>query len=98
MAESVSSCFSVSDGLSQGCAMPPYLFNIFIDKVVVDVHGRTQRRGVEMIDRDQKKWPLSHLLLADDMALVAESAEQLQCFVTKLRRVWHKLTVNVEFF
>ena len=45
-----------------------------------------------------KDWLLSQLLLGDNMALVAESAKQLQCLVTEFGRVCkgRKLRVNVK--
>ena len=37
-----------------------------------------------MIDRDQKDWVFSKLLLANDSAMVGESAEQINCSVADL--------------
>ena len=37
--------------------------------------------GVKMNEDGEKEWVVSQLFFADDTALVAESAEQLQCRV-----------------
>ena len=46
--------------------------------MVRDIFERTQKKGGKMFDLDQGEFLLSQLLLAEDTALVAESAEQLQ--------------------
>ena len=46
----------------------------------------------------EREWMMSQLLFADDTAIVAESAEQLQCRVREFGRVCkqRKLRVNVD--
>merc|ERR1711875_161267 len=54
--------------------------------------------GVKLSVGGVREWVLSQLLFADDTALVAESAEQLQCLVSEFGRVCErrKLRVNVD--
>merc|ERR1712002_202066 len=54
--------------------------------------------GVKMSVGGEGEWVLSQLLFADDTALVAESADQLQCLVKEFGRVCkrRKLRVNVD--
>ena len=94
----VSESFGVRMGLRQGCVMSPWLFNIFMDGVVREVYSRVNGVGVKMREEGEREWVLSQLLFADDTALVAESAEQLQCLVGEFGRVCkrRKLRVNVE--
>ena len=66
------------------CVMLPWLFNVFMDGVVREVYARVNGMGVKMRVHGESEWILSQLLFADDTALVAESAEQLQ----RLVRVW----------
>ena len=94
----VSDSFEVKMGLRQGCVMSPWLFNIFMDGVVREVYSRVNGMGVKMSVGGEEEWVLSQLLFADDTALVAESAEQLQCLVSEFGRVCkrRKLRVNVD--
>ena len=82
----VSESFEVKMGLRQGCVMSPWLFNMYMDGVVREVYNRVNGMGVSMTMGDIW-WVLSQLLFADDTALVAESAEQLQCLVSEFGRV-----------
>ena len=93
----VSESFEVKMGLRQGCVMSPWLFNMFMDGVVREVYSRVNGMGVKMSVGGEEEWVLSQLLFADDTALVAESAEQLQCLVSEFERVCkqRKLRVNV---
>ena len=66
-----------------------------------EVYSRVTGKGVKMRVDDEtgeREWMLSWLLFADDTALVAESAEQLQCLVRKFERGFErrKLCVNVD--
>ena len=90
--------FEVKMGLRQGCVMSPWLFNMYMDGVVREVYCRVTGKGVKMRVDGESEWMLSQLLFADDTALVAESAEQLQCLVRKFGRVCErrKLRVNVD--
>ena len=60
----------------QGCVMSPWLFNMYMDGVVREVYNRVNGMGVSMCTGGVW-WVLSQLLFADDIALMAESAEQL---------------------
>ena len=94
----VSESFEVKMGLRQGCVMSPWLFNMYMDGVVREVYSRVPGKGVKMRVDGEREWMLSQLLFADDTALVAESAEQLQCLVREFGRVCErrKLRVNVD--
>ena len=92
----VSESFEVKMGLRQGCVMSPWLFNMYMDGVVREVYNRVNGMGVSM-SMGGVWWVLSQLLFADDTALMAESAEQLQCLVSEFGRVCkrRKLRINV---
>lgn len=96
--EKMSESFEVKMGLRQGCVMSPWLFNIFMDGVVREVYTRVNEAGVKLSGEGERDWVLSQLLFADDTALVAESAEQLQCLVQEFGGVCkrRKLRVNVD--
>ena len=94
----LSESFEVKMGLRHGCVMSPWLFNVYMDGVVREVYSRVNGMGVKLSVGGEREWLLSQLLFADDTALVAESAEQLQCLVREFGRVCarQKLRVNVD--
>ena len=62
--------FSVEIGLRQGCILSPILFSIFIDGLAEEVKKVGGAKYGELV--------VSLLLFADDIVLMAESAEMLQ--------------------
>ena len=64
--------FDVQKGVRQGCTLSPWLFNVFVDEVVKEAM-RGFVSGVKLSTRD-----VEVLMFADDMVLMAESAEGLQ--------------------
>ncbi len=72
--------FSVSCGLRQGCLLSPILFNFYINDLSADI----QNAGYGIDIGDDSK--LAVLLYADDVALLAEDAEQLQFMLDILGR------------
>ena len=67
-----SSPFQVRKGVRQGCPLSPWLFNIFIDRIVSE--ARNEFYGsVRLTTGD-----VEVLLFADDLMMMAESEEALQ--------------------
>ena len=58
-----------------------------MDGVVGEVYEIVQGRRVMLIDLYQREWFPIQLFITDDMALGAESDEQLQCLVTEFGSV-----------
>ena len=79
----VNRCFSVNNSLRQRYGICPRLFSIGLDGMIGEAFEKTLGRRVKMIGRDQRQWLLSHLLFADNTALVTESLQQLQCLITR---------------
>jgi len=75
--------------------LSPWLFNMYMDGVVCEVYNGVNGMGVSM-SMCGVWWVLSQLLFADDTALMAESAEQLQCLDSEFGRVCkqRKLKIN----
>ena len=72
---------------------------MYMDEVVQELYNGVNGMGVSM-SMGGVWWVLSQLLFADDTALMAESAEQLQCLVNEFGRVCkrRKLRINVNLF
>ncbi len=56
----------------QGCVMSPWLFNLYMDGVIMDMKARIGDAGVEMCVNDSK-WVLYPILFADDTVLTTEN-------------------------
>ena len=88
--------FPVNLGLRQGCAMSPWLFNIYMDGAVREVNVRLLLKELELLSANGGRFEINQLLFEDDKALVADS-EKLCGLVSEFGRVWErrKLRVNV---
>ena len=93
----VSEWFPVNVGLRQCCVMSPWLFNVYVDRVVREVNVRVLGKGLELLSANGGRFEINQLLFADDTALVADSEEKLCRLVSEFGRVCErrKLRVNV---
>ena len=83
--------FPVLSGLKQGCLLSPLIFNIFVNDLTeaLDSTGL----GISMEGMTEK---LNMLLYADDLALIADSEENLQKLIEVLYQ-WcedNDMTIN----
>ena len=80
----------VEQGLRQGCPLSPWLFNVFLDRVVREAMVGFQG-GVEL-----DSCLIRTLMFADDTVMLAQTAEDLSqnvgSFHEALKR--HGLTIN----
>ena len=53
--------------------MSPWLFNLYIERVVRGVNARALGRGLKLVDGNDNEWELNQLLFADDTVVVADS-------------------------
>lgn len=69
--------FDVTCGLKQGCILSPLLFNLYVNDLIDDM--KQSGYGVNIGGES-----LAILLYADDIAISAESAEDLQAMLNIL--------------
>ena len=61
----VSEWFPVNVGLRQGCVMPPWLFNVYMDGVVRDVNARVLVKSLELLSVNDNRFEINQMLFAD---------------------------------
>ena len=83
----VSESFPVNVGLKQGYVMSPWLFNVYVDGVVLEVNDRVLGKGLELLSVNGGRFEINQLLFADDTVLVPDSEEKLCRQVSEFGRV-----------
>ena len=65
----------------------PWLFNLYIDRVVREVNARVLGRVLKLVYGNDNEWELNQLLIVDDTVVVADSERKLGQLVTEFGRV-----------
>ena len=78
--DELSSWFPITQGVRQGCVMSPWLFNVFMDKIV--------REGMENFVGGVKMstTEVSVVLFADDVMLLTERKEDMEANLRELKK------------
>jgi len=72
--DTISEPISVTTGVKQGCLLSPTLFNLFINGLIDEAWLSSEMWGVDLV----------LLTFADDIALMADTEEDLQCMLNAL--------------
>jgi hypothetical protein len=81
-------------GVAQGSVLSPLLFSLFINALSRDLDdiGTSKRisHGVQGIP------PFNHILFADDMSLLAQNSDDMQCLLNAVQEfeAWSGIPVN----
>ena len=69
--------FQIDSGVTHGCIMSHWLFNVYMDALMETMKMGMGRRRVRFL-RGGREWRLSGLLYADDLILCRKSEENLR--------------------
>ena len=72
--------FQIGKGVYQGCILSPCLFNLYAEYIVQNAGLDEAQTGIKIARRN-----INHLRYADDTTLMAESEEELQSLLMKVK-------------
>ena len=77
--------------------MSPWLFNVYMDRVIWEVKVRVLGKGLELLSANGGRFEINQLLFADHPALVSDSEEKFCRLMSEFGRVCERreLRVNV---
>ena len=72
--------FQIGKEVCQGCILSPYLFNLYAEYIMQNARLDEAQAGVKIAGRN-----IDNLRYADDTTLMAESKEELQDLLMKVK-------------
>jgi len=72
--------FKIGKGVLQGYILSPYLFNLYIEHIMTDARLNEIQAGIKIAGRN-----INNLIYADDTTLMAESEEELESLLMKVK-------------
>ena len=73
--------FQIGKGVHQGCILSPCLFNLYAEYVMRNTRLEEAQAGIKIAGRN-----INNLKYADDSTLMAESEEELNSLLMKVKR------------
>ena len=85
--------FQIRKGARQGCILSPCLFNLYAEYIMRNAGLEEAQAGIKIARRN-----INNLSYADDTTLMAESKEELQSFLVKVKEESEKvgLILNIQ--
>ena len=78
--------FQIGKGVSQGCILPPCLFNFYAEYIVRNAGLDETQAGIKIARRN-----INNLRYADNITLRAESEEELKSLLMKVKEESEKV-------
>ncbi len=72
----LSDCFAFEVRVRQACAMPPWMFNIFLDGYMREIEAKVGKIGARL-KLNGVDWSVTVCLFVDDTVLMAEKEREL---------------------
>ena len=82
--------FQIGKGVRQGCILPPCLFNLYAEYIMRNTGLEEAQAGIKVAGRN-----INNLRYADDTTLMAESEEELQSILIKVKEESEKVGVKL---
>ena len=76
-------CFQIGKGVRQGCILSPCLLNLYAEYIMRNAGLEETQAGIKISGRNIK-----NLRYADDSTLMAESEEELQSLLMKVKKLF----------
>ena len=85
--------FQIGKGVSQGCILPPSLFNLYAEYIMRNAGLDEAQAGIKIARRN-----INNLRYANDTTLMAESEEELKSLLMKVKQESEEvnLTLNIQ--
>ena len=82
--------FQIGKEVHQGCILSPCLFNLYAVYIMWNVKLGEAQAGIKIVGRN-----INNLRYADDTILMAESEEELQSLLMKVKEESEKVGLNL---
>ena len=82
--------FQIGKGVSQGCILSPYLFNLYAKHIMGNTGLEEAQGGIKIAGRN-----INNLKYADDTTLMAESEEELKSLLIKVKEESEKVDLKL---
>ena len=85
--------FQIGKGVRQGCILSPCLFNLYAEYIMRNARLDESQTEIKIAGRN-----INNLRYADDTTLMAESEEELKCFLMRVKEEGEKagLKLNIQ--
>ena len=85
--------FQIGKGVYQGCILSPYLFYLYVEDIMQNASQDESKAGIKISKRN-----INNLRYADDTTLMAESKEELNSLLLKVKEDNEKagLKLNIQ--
>ena len=77
-------------GVSQGCILSPYLFNLYAEYIMRNAGLEEAQGGIKIAGRN-----INNLRYADDTTLMADSEEELKSLLIKVKEESEKVVLKL---
>ena len=84
--------FQIGKGVLQGCTLLPYIFNFYAEYIMRNAGLEEAQAGIKIAGRN-----INNLRYADDTTLMAESEEELNSLLVKVKEESKKLAYSSTF-